>query len=69
MGSPTPRITPKTKRNIFVKIKYDDQIKKIAGTVAIEEHGPGSLVVFDGLNVVARFWDGVEKWWIQEAES
>jgi len=55
------------RRIIFVKISYDDQVKRIPGTSAQEEHGPSSLVVYDGLNIVARFLGGVERWWIEEA--
>jgi hypothetical protein len=67
MNSPTPRIVAKQpRRNIYVKVRYDDQIKRIPGTAAREEQGPGSLVVFDGLEVVARFWGDVERWWIEE---
>jgi hypothetical protein len=68
MNSPTPRIVPKQpKKAIYVKVQYDDAIKKITGTTAREEQGPGSLVVFDGLDVVARFWSNVERWWIEES--
>jgi len=56
---------PKRRKAILVKLKYDDQIKRIHGTAAREEQGPGSLVVYDGLDLVARFIDGVENWWIE----
>jgi hypothetical protein len=68
MNSPTPRISARPKRSVYVKVRYDDQVKRISGTGAREDNGPGSLVVYDGLEIVARFWDGVEKWWIQEAD-
>jgi hypothetical protein len=48
-------------------VKYDDQVKRITGTGVREEQGPGSLVVFDGLDVVARFWGDVERWWIEDS--
>ncbi len=51
---------------IWVKLRFDAQVKRIRGTAAREEHGPGSLVVYNGLEIVARFVDDVEKWWIQE---
>ena len=55
----------KPKKTIWVKVKYDDQPKGIQGTAAKEVQGPGSLVVYDGLDIVARFTDGVENWWIE----
>jgi hypothetical protein len=67
MNSPTPRIVAKPKKAIYVKVKYDDQVKRITGTGVREEQGPGSLVVFDGLDVVARFWGDVERWWIEDS--
>jgi len=63
--SPTPPPETKRKKAILVKLKYDDQIKRIQGTAAREEQGPGSLVVYDGLDLVARFIEGVENWWIE----
>ena len=53
-----------SKRFVWVKLRYDDQPKRIQGTAAREEHGPGSLAVYDGLILVARVTDGVESWWI-----
>ena len=63
--SAAPLPEPKRKKAILVKLRYDDQIKRIQGTAAREEQGPGSLVVYDGLDLVARFMDGVENWWIE----
>ena len=63
-----PRTPPRntSRKVIYVKIIYDDKIKRILGTSADEEHGPGSLVIYDGVSVVGRFRDGVEKWWIED---
>lgn len=56
------RITP---RNIYrVKIEYDDDIKKIEGTAAIQD-APGRLFIYDGPRPVARFADKVENWWTE----
>jgi hypothetical protein len=49
-------------RAIFrVKVKYEDEIKKIEGTAAVED-AIGRLVIVDGDQVVARF-DETERWW------
>lgn len=66
MGGSTQPFPAKPKKVIYVKLRYDDQIKKINGTTAREESGPGSLVVFNGIEVVGRFWSDVEKWWIED---
>lgn len=49
-----------------MKVMYDDKLKRVHGTSAEEEHGPGSLVIYDGLAVVGRFRGDVEKWWIED---
>jgi hypothetical protein len=52
-------------RKLFsVKIEYDDSLKKIEGTAAIQEY-PGRLVILDGEREVARFNDKVENWWTE----
>ena len=63
-----PRTPPRmsTRKLIYVKLVYDDQVKRIHGTSAEEDHGPGSLVVYDGLSVVGRFRGDVERWWIED---
>jgi hypothetical protein len=63
----SPPSEHKYSKVIWVKLRYDDQPKRIQGTAAREEHGLGSLVVYDGLDPVARFIDGVENWWIENA--
>jgi hypothetical protein len=62
-----PPPVPSTRKFILVKIQYDDKLKRIPGTSAEEEHGPGSLVVYNGPFVVGRFFSGVERWWIEES--
>lgn len=44
-----------------VKINYEDQLEKPEGTRAEEPYGPGSLIIFDGESVVARY-NNVERW-------
>jgi hypothetical protein len=66
MSVPATTIQARGKRAVFVKIRYDDQIKRVAGTAGREEHGPGSLVVYNGTEIVARFIADVEKWWTEE---
>jgi hypothetical protein len=53
-----------SKKLFCVKLRYEDEIKEIAGTRA-DEIVPGSLVVYDGHKVIARFDDGVERWWTE----
>lgn len=53
-----------SKKLFCVKLRYEDEIKKIAGTRS-DEIAPGSLVVYDGHKVIARFDDGVERWWTE----
>ncbi len=49
-------------RYVFtVKIKYQDELHKVEGTRAEEPYGPGSLIIYDGTPVVARYPD-VEYW-------
>lgn len=49
-------------RYVFsVKIEYQDEIEKVDGTRAEEPSGPGSLVIYDGTSVVARY-DNVRRW-------
>jgi hypothetical protein len=45
-----------------VKVEYEDEIKKIEGTAAVED-AVGRLVIVDGEKVIARFNDKVERWW------
>ncbi len=65
-GTPLPSPRVSTRKAVNVKVQYDDEVKRIPGTSAQEEYGPGSLVVYDGLTVVGRFFNGVERWWIEE---
>jgi hypothetical protein len=46
----------------IVKIANEDVLRKIEGTRAEEWNGPGSLIVYDGDSVVARFPSKVESW-------
>lgn len=52
---------------IFVKLEYENTPRRIPATHAVEEHGRGSLIVYDGKEIVARFTDGVRNWWTEEA--
>jgi hypothetical protein len=45
-----------------VKLKYQDDLEKITGTRAEEPHGAGTLVIYDGDAIVARYADKVERW-------
>lgn len=51
-----------------VKIKYEDDIKTIDGTTALEE-SIGGLVIFDKDGIVARFDDKVERLWKESKPS
>jgi hypothetical protein len=44
-----------------VKIKYQDEPEKPEGTHAEEPYGPGSLIIYDGESVIARY-DNVQRW-------
>ncbi len=66
-----PQIAPPQpqERAIFgVKVKYEDDIKKIEGTAVVEE-AIGRLVIFDGDRVVARFDEKIERWWKESKVS
>ena len=52
---------------VYVKLEYEDQPSRIPATHAVEEHGRGSLIVYDGKEIVGRFTDGVRNWWTEEA--
>ncbi len=55
-------------RYVFtVKIKNEDEFRKIEGTRAEEPDGLGSLIIYDGDSVVARFPHNVESWSGQKA--
>ena len=56
----------KTKKAFYVKLLYQNKARRILGTSAKEEYGLGSLVIYDGSDVVARFTDSVDKWWTEE---
>jgi len=56
----------KASKIICVKLRYDDQTKKIAGTHAEQKYEGGPLTIYDETNVVARFGENVESWWIEE---
>jgi hypothetical protein len=51
---------------VYVRLEYENTPRRIPATHAIEEHGRGSLIVYDGKEVVARFTDGVRNWWTEE---
>jgi hypothetical protein len=53
---------PHVKAVFGVKVKYEDDVKKIEGTAAVED-AQGRLVIVDGERVVARFDERVERWW------
>jgi hypothetical protein len=57
---------PISRKAIYVKLLYDEKVKRIRGTSAEEDHGPGTLVIYDGLSVVGRFRGDVERWWIED---
>jgi len=51
------------KRFIFtIKIKYQDKEQTVEGTRAIEPFGQGTLIIYDGEEVVARYEEKVERW-------
>lgn len=52
-------------RKLFcVKLEYDDEVKKIEGTAAVEDF-PGRLIVYDAGRPTARFADKVQNWWVE----
>lgn len=54
---------------LCVKLKYDDEIKQIPCACAIERT-PGSLYVYDSRGeLVARFHDHVESWWLTDPRN
>lgn len=65
-GQPTTKHKTQAKV-VFVKLEYENQPRRIPATHAVEEHGSGSLIVYDGKEIVARFVDGVRNWWTEEA--
>jgi hypothetical protein len=58
----TPIRLPERRKLFSVKLEYDNEIKKIEGTTAIEL-GPDRLAIMDSGRPVARFVKGVENWW------
>jgi TIR domain len=44
-----------------VKLNYQDELEKPEGTRADEPYGPGSLIIYDGESVIARY-NNVERW-------
>ena len=44
-----------------VKVSYQDEVEKPEGTRAEEPYGPGSLIIYDGDSVVARY-PNVDRW-------
>jgi hypothetical protein len=57
-----PPAQPQERALFGVKVKYEDDIKKIEGTAAVED-ASGRLVIVDGDKVAARFDEKVERWW------
>jgi hypothetical protein len=54
----------KPRNRYYVKLAYDDKVKEVTGTQAIEAQ-PGNVIVFDDDNVGARFTN-VERWWTEK---
>jgi TIR domain len=72
-ASNAPPVTEKDLRDaalsryVFtVKLPYEDAVKRSEGTRAEEPYGPGSLIVYDGDLVIARY-NEVERWSRQRA--
>jgi hypothetical protein len=61
-GQQAPPPQPQERALFGVKITYEEEIKKIEGTAAVED-ARGRLLIFDGEKVVARFDEKVERWW------
>jgi len=61
-----PVAQPQQSAVFRVKIQYEDDIKRIEGTRAVE-FNDGRLVIFDGDKVVARFNERIERWWKDSA--
>ncbi len=61
MGS-AERLEPQ--KLFFIKLEYDDDIKKVEGTTAVED-GPGRLIVYDAGRPIARFVEKVQNWWTE----
>jgi len=65
-GRPIVKDKPPAKL-VFVKLQYERDPRRIPATHAEEQHGGMGLIVYDGKEVVARFKDGIENWWTEEA--
>lgn len=52
---------------VFVKLRFESEPRRIPATHAEEKPVLGSLVVYEGEKIVARFNDGVENWWTEDA--
>jgi hypothetical protein len=50
-----------------VKVPYQDELEKVEGTRAEEPYGPGSLIIYDGDSVVARY-PKVQRWLRQQRQ-
>lgn len=44
-----------------IKVRYQDDLERVEGTRADEKNGPGTLTVYDGDAVVARY-DRIDRW-------
>lgn len=74
-ASKAPEITEKELRSaaqprytFTIKVPYQDNLERVDGTLAEEKHGPGTLVVYDGDSVVARY-DSVQRWSRQQYQQ
>ena len=52
---------------VFVKLQDEREPRRIPATHAEEQHGGSALIVYDGKEVVARFTEGIQNWWTEEA--
>jgi len=59
---------PSKRQNFLVKLSYQDRIQRIEGTRADEPAGPGTLAVYNDVDIAARFSSDVEGWWPEAAE-
>jgi len=51
-----------------VKIAYQDELERVEGTHAEEPYGPGSLIIYDGDSVVARY-SSADRWSRQQRKA
>jgi len=52
------------RKKFSVKLEYDDDVKTIEGTTAVED-APGRLIIYDNGRPIARFVERIQNWWAE----